>query len=58
MMDNAAVEQMSFEEALAALEEIVRRMETGKVKLDDAIACSNKARCCANIAKKSLPTRV
>lgn len=39
MMDNAAVEQMSFEEALAALEEIVRRMETGKVKLDDAIAC-------------------
>jgi len=39
MIDNATVEQMSFEEALAALEEIVRRMETGKVKLDDAITC-------------------
>ena len=29
---------MSFEEALAELEKIVRRLEDGKAKLDDAIA--------------------
>lgn len=32
-----AIEQMSFEEALAALEDIVRQLEAGRVKLDDAI---------------------
>lgn len=37
-MSNEQIEQMSFEEALTALEEIVRQMEAGKVKLDDAIA--------------------
>ena len=31
------IEKMSYEEALTALEEIVRQMETGKVKLDEAI---------------------
>jgi len=31
------IEKMSYEEALSALEEIVRQMETGKVKLDEAI---------------------
>lgn len=31
------IEKMSFEEALNALEEIVRQLETGKVKLDEAI---------------------
>ena len=31
------VEKMSYEEALSALEEIVRQMESGKVKLDEAI---------------------
>ena len=31
------IEKMTYEEALAALEEIVRQMEAGKVKLDDAI---------------------
>jgi exodeoxyribonuclease VII small subunit len=34
--DNIAA--MSFEEALAELEKIVRRLEDGKAKLDDAIA--------------------
>jgi exodeoxyribonuclease VII small subunit len=28
---------MGFEEALAALEEIVRRLEAGKVRLDEAV---------------------
>ena len=31
------IEKMSYEEALTALEEIVRQMEAGKVKLDEAI---------------------
>ena len=30
---------MSFEDALAELEQIVRRLEGGQVKLDDAIEC-------------------
>jgi exodeoxyribonuclease VII small subunit len=30
---------MSFEDALAELEQIVRRLEAGQVKLDDAIQC-------------------
>jgi exodeoxyribonuclease VII small subunit len=34
--DNIAA--MSFEEALAELEKIVRRLEDGKAKLDDAIS--------------------
>jgi exodeoxyribonuclease VII small subunit len=34
----ATIAAMSFEEALAELEQIVRRLETGTGKLDDAIA--------------------
>lgn len=30
--------KMSFEDALTALEDIVRRMESGRVNLDDAVA--------------------
>jgi exodeoxyribonuclease VII small subunit len=30
---------MSFEDALAELEQIVRRLEAGQVRLDDAIQC-------------------
>ena len=33
----ADIAAMSFEDALAELEEIVRRLEGGQVKLDDAI---------------------
>lgn len=35
----ADVARMSFEEALAELEQIVRRLEAGQVKLDEAIEC-------------------
>lgn len=31
------IEKMSFEEALSALENIVRQLEAGKVRLDDAV---------------------
>jgi exodeoxyribonuclease VII small subunit len=36
---DADIAAMSFEDALAELEQIVRRLEAGKVKLDDAIQC-------------------
>jgi exodeoxyribonuclease VII small subunit len=35
----ADIAAMSFEDALAELEQIVRRLEGGQVKLDDAIQC-------------------
>jgi exodeoxyribonuclease VII small subunit len=34
----ADISAMSFEQALAALEEIVRRLETGQVDLEESIA--------------------
>jgi len=40
MADNeipAEIKKMSFEDALQALEEIVKGLESGEVKLDDAI---------------------
>ena len=33
----AAIEKMSFEEALSELETIVRQLEAGKVKLDEEV---------------------
>jgi exodeoxyribonuclease VII small subunit len=33
------IAEMSFEDALAELEQIVRRLEAGQVKLDEAIQC-------------------
>ena len=35
----ADIAAMSFEDALAELEQIVRRLEAGQVKLDEAIVC-------------------
>ena len=35
----ADITAMSFEDALAELEQIVRRLEGGQVRLDDAIQC-------------------
>lgn len=35
----AELAAMSFEDALAELEQIVRRLEAGQVKLDEAILC-------------------
>jgi exodeoxyribonuclease VII small subunit len=36
---SADIATMSFEDALAELEQIVRRLEAGQVKLDEAIQC-------------------
>ena len=35
----ADIAAMSFEDALAELEQIVRRLEAGQVRLDEAIQC-------------------
>ena len=41
-VETADVAAMSFEDALAELEQIVRRREAGQVKLDEAIQCSER----------------
>ncbi|NVK17646.1 MAG: exodeoxyribonuclease VII small subunit [Methylocystaceae bacterium] len=41
-MSQSEIEQLSFEEALAQLEEIVRQLESGSGKLDDAISAYEK----------------
>lgn len=37
------IEDLSFEEALAKLENIVRELESGHIKLDDAVSSYEKA---------------
>ena len=37
------IEGLSFEEALQQLENIVRELESGRIKLDDAVAAYEKA---------------
>ncbi|WP_135076918.1 exodeoxyribonuclease VII small subunit [Terasakiella sp. SH-1] len=41
-MSQSEIEKLSFEEALAQLEEIVRQLESGSGKLDDAITAYEK----------------
>jgi exodeoxyribonuclease VII small subunit len=41
-MTPSDIENLSFEEALAQLEEIVRQLESGSGKLDDAITAYEK----------------
>lgn len=42
MSDETSVEAMSFEEAMAALEDVVSRLESGSVPLDESIALYEK----------------
>lgn len=42
-MNKEELENLSFEEALAQLENIVRELESGRIKLDDAISAYEKA---------------
>lgn len=37
------IEKLSFEDALSELESIVRELETGRIKLDDAVIAYEKA---------------
>jgi exodeoxyribonuclease VII small subunit len=41
-MSQTEIEKLSFEEALSQLEEIVRQLESGSGKLDDAITAYEK----------------
>ena len=43
MEEKEILENLSFEEALIKLEEIVRELESGKIKLDDAVSAYEKA---------------
>ncbi len=36
--ESKAIEQMSFEEALAALETLVKRLESGELSLEESVA--------------------
>lgn len=42
-MENSEINGLSFEEALAQLESIVRELESGRIKLDDAVNAYEKA---------------
>ncbi len=42
-MENTQIQDLSFEEALAQLETIVRELESGRIKLDDAVNAYEKA---------------
>lgn len=49
-------EKLSFEEALANLETIVRELESGKIKLDDAIVSYEKAVALKQFCEQKLKT--
>lgn len=42
-MSDENLSELSFEEALAQLEKIVQELESGRIKLDDAVASYEKA---------------
>lgn len=42
-MDMEEIKNLSFEEAMAQLENIVRELESGRIKLDDAVNAYEKA---------------
>jgi len=46
--------ELSFEESLVSLEEIVKKLETGEVPLDDAIEEFNKAMTLAKACDEKL----
>lgn len=41
--ENENIENLSFEDALLRLENIVRELESGRIKLDDAVSAYEKA---------------
>lgn len=42
-MNTEELKDLSFEDALAQLENIVRELESGRIKLDDAVSAYEKA---------------
>ena len=48
------LKNLSFEDALAKLENIVRELESGRIKLDDAVAAYEKAVALKKLCKEKL----
>ena len=48
------LKNLSFEEALQELETVVRQLETGKVKLDDAVQAYEKGVALKNLCEEKL----
>ena len=53
-MPETNIENQNFEDALAQLESIVRELESGKIKLDDAVTDYEKAVSLKNFCQKKL----
>lgn len=50
-MNNEELKDLSFEDALLQLENIVRELESGRIKLDDAVSAYEKRLCSNSFAK-------
>ncbi len=53
-MPEKKLSDLSFEEALAKLENLVRELEAGKIKLDDAVSSYEQAVALKNLCEKKL----
>lgn len=55
-MENQDISTYSFEQAMEELELVVRQLETGKIKLDDAVAAYEKGMKLKKICEDKLAT--
>ena len=53
-MSEINLEEITFEDALSKLENLVRELEAGKIKLDDAVASYEQAVALKNFCEKKL----
>ena len=53
-MDNEEINNFSFEEALLKLESIVRELEGGRIKLDDAVSAYEQAMALKQLCENKL----
>lgn len=50
------IQKLSFEEAMAELEAVVRQLETGKIKLDEAVATYERGVALKKLCAEKLKT--
>lgn len=55
-MNNQQIEKLSFEDALQKLENIVRDLEGGRIKLDDAVEAYEQAAALKKLCEDKLKT--
>ncbi len=53
-MENTPITELSFEDALIQLENIVRELESGRIKLDDAVKAYERAVSLKQLCEKKL----